>query len=42
MSYIVDTKAKICILAYNTGVTTIPCESLTNREEWKPVIDWIK
>jgi len=41
ISYIVDTKAKICILAY-TGVTTIPCESLANREEWKPVLDWIK
>ena len=44
VKYIVDSKTQQCFFSITTtgGVTIIPCEGLAKREEWKPIITWIK
>lgn len=41
VAYFVDTKARLCFCASGGGLTTIPCENLARRDEWKPVITWV-
>jgi hypothetical protein len=46
LNYIVDTKAELCFAVVPStqgggGITTIPCEKIALREEWKTIIKWI-
>jgi len=40
--YIVDTKTQMCFVVGSFALSVIPCEKLRLRDEWKPIITWIK
>ncbi len=46
-NYAVDTKAQLCFVYLLStdgggGITTVPCEKLAKRGEWKPILTWIE
>ena len=41
IKYVVDTKTQLCF-GGKDGISVIDCKSLAKRNEWKPIITWLK
>jgi hypothetical protein len=46
INYVVDANTELCFAvetgtSYGSGLTSIPCENLAKRPEWKPYITWV-